>query len=100
MAYGLIYEFPASVGKAEYDAVNAKLGIDGGDPDGDWPAGLVAHAAGTADDGTFWLSEVWESKARQEEFMSSRLGPALAAVGVAAPTRVVGLDLVNHQELG
>ena len=25
---------------------------------------------------------------------------ALAAVGVPAPTRVVGLDLVNHQELG
>jgi hypothetical protein len=37
MAYGLIYEFPSTVGKREYDAVNEKLGIDPGDPKSAWP---------------------------------------------------------------
>jgi hypothetical protein len=45
----------------------------------------------------FWLYEVWESKAKQEAFMSSRLGRALGEVGVPAPTQVVELDLINHQ---
>jgi hypothetical protein len=100
MAYGLIYEFPSSVGEAEYEAVNAKLGIDSSDANSAWPEGLITHASGPAPDGAFWLFEVWESKARQEAFMSTRLGAALAAVGVPAPTQVVELDLVNHQELG
>ena len=100
MEYGLIYEFPASVGRDEYEAVNAKLGIDGADPKSPWPAGLISHASGKAGDGGFWLFEVWESKAHQENFAGSRLGAALAAVGVPAPTRVVELELINHQELG
>jgi len=100
MAYGLIYEFPSSVGTREYDAVNEKLGIESTDPKSAWPDGLLTHASGKASDGVFWLCEVWESKAKQEAFMSSRLGPALGAVGVPAPTQVVELDLVNHQVLG
>ncbi len=100
MAYGLIYEFPSNVGAREYNAVNEKLGIDGSDPKSAWPEGLLTHASGTTSDGAFWLYEVWESKAKQEAFMSSRLGPALGAVGVAAPTQLIELDLINHQVFG
>jgi hypothetical protein len=99
MAYGLIYEFPSSVGEQEYHAVNEKLGIDSGDPTSAWPDGLRTHASGRTSEGVFWLYEVWDSKAEQEAFMSSRLGPALGAVGVPAPTQVVELDLINHQVL-
>lgn len=99
MAYGLIYEFPNSVGAREYDAVNEQLGIDGSDPKSAWPEGILTHTSGTTSEGVFWLYEVWESKAKQEAFMTSRLGPALGAVGVPAPTQVVELDLINHQVL-
>ena len=97
MAYGLIYEFPSSVGVREYDAVNEKLGIDSADPTSAWPVGLVTHASGKTSEGVFWLYEVWTSKTEQEAFMNRRLGPALAAVGAPAPTQVVELDLINHQ---
>src|SRR5712691_3479399 len=55
------------------------LGIDMHTGQGDWPAGLLSHAAGTADDGTFVVAEVWSSRADQDAFMASRLGTALAA---------------------
>jgi hypothetical protein len=99
MAYGLIYEFPSSVGAREYHAVNEKLGIDSGDPASAWPEGLRTHASGETSEGAFWLFEVWESKAQQEAFVNSRLALALSAVGVPAPTRLVELDLINHQVL-
>ena len=96
MAYGLIYKFPTSVGQKEYEAVNAKLEITADDPTSPWPEGLITHAAGKTSSGEFWLYETWESKAKQEAFMSGRLGPALAAVGVPAPEQLVELDLINE----
>jgi hypothetical protein len=98
MAYGIIYEFTSDVGRSEYDAVNGELGIDGADRDSDWPTGLVSHAAGSTPEGAFFVYEVWESKSAQEAFMTSRLGGALAGVGIPAPVRISEIDLVNHQE--
>jgi hypothetical protein len=95
MAYGLIYKFPSSVGRREYEAVNAKLEIEAADPKSPWPDGLITHAAGTTSAGEFWLYETWESKAKQEAFMNSRLGAALAANGVATPDQLIELDLIN-----
>ena len=100
MAYGLIYEFPSSVGAQEYHAVNEKLGIDSDDPKSEWPEGLLTHTSGKTSDGVFWLYEVWESKAKQDAFMNSRLGPALGALGVPAPIQVIELELINHQVFG
>ena len=94
MAYGIVLEF-TGVGKQQYDAVNDKLGIDMAKGTGDWPAGLTSHAGGTTPGGLF-VMEVWESKAQQEAFMGSRLGPALGAVGVPAPVRVTELDIVGY----
>lgn len=78
MADGVVLQF-AGVSEAEYDAVNAKLGIDPRTGEGDWPAGLLHHTAG-ASDGGWVVTEIWESRQAQGEFMSSRLGPALAGM--------------------
>jgi hypothetical protein len=94
MSYGIVLEFGKDVTKAQYDAVNEKLGIDPTAGTGDWPQGLRSHAGGTTPDG-FIVFEVWDSKAEQEAFMGSRLGAALGAVGVSAPVRVVDVDLAG-----
>ncbi len=99
MAEALILEFTA-VGEAEYTAVNKQLGIDMHTGQGDWPAGLLSHAAGHADDGTFVVAEVWASRADQEAFMASRLGAALAAGGVTSPPKVRWVPLLAYHQPG
>jgi hypothetical protein len=95
----LILQF-TGVTEAEYEAVNKQLGIDMHTGEGDWPAGLLSHAAGTADDGAFVVSEVWSSRADQDAFMTSRLGAALAAGGVTAPPRILWVPLVAYHQPG
>jgi hypothetical protein len=98
MAAGLILEFD-NVGRGEYDAVNAALGIDGETGAGDWPRGLLYHAGG-AKTGGFVVFEVWESRDAQAEFMNGRLGRALREGGVTGPpARVEWLDLAAHRTL-
>ena len=99
MPEALILEF-TGVNEAEYAAVNKHLGIDMQTGQGDWPAGLLSHAAGTAEDGTFIVAEVWSSRADQDAFMSSRLGAALEAGGVTAPPRVRWVPLLAYHQPG
>ena len=94
MAYGIVLEFGRDVTKAQYDAVNEKLGIDVAKGTGEWPAGIRSHAGGTTPEG-FCVFEVWDSKAEQEAWMAGRLGAALGAVGVSAPTRVTELEITG-----
>ena len=70
-----------------YHRVDARLGINPADGTGDWPAGLITHAA-AIDGESFVVAEMWESRAAQEEFMNSRLAPALAAENVPPPDRM------------
>ena len=94
MSYGIVLTFEG-VTEDQYWAVNDKLGISR-DGTGDWPAGLVSHAGGST--ATGWVvTEVWNSKADQEAFMGSRLGAALGAVGLPAPSQIIESDLVNYQ---
>ena len=58
-----------------YDAVNAKVFGAGGPPDG-----LLVHTAGTTDDGTFQVVDVWESREAYERFGDERLRPAIREV--------------------
>jgi len=51
MPEALVYEFQG-VTSADYAAVSRHLGIDPETGEGDWPPGMLSHAAGTADDGT------------------------------------------------
>ena len=77
----LILEFEG-FGEETYDQVNADLGIDSQTGEGDWPAGLVTHTAGPTEGGGWIVIEVWESQEDQDDFMKSRLGPALGRAGV------------------
>jgi len=96
MAVGLILEF-SGVSKAEYDAVDKALGLDMYAKRGDFPEGLIAHAAGISDRGTFIVSEVWTSQAAQERFMQSRLGAALREGGVTSQPTITWIELLIHQ---
>jgi hypothetical protein len=99
MAEALILEFDG-VGREQYDAVNAKLGIDQQTGQGDWPPGLIYHAGG-AKAGGWVVFEVWESQEAQGRFMNDRLGRALQEGGItAAPTRVEWLELAAANSLG
>ena len=94
MSYGIVLVFEG-VGTDQYWAVNEKLGINR-DGTGDWPAGIVSHAGGPT--ATGWVvTEIWNSKADQEAFMGSRLGAALAEVGLPAPSQIIESELVNYQ---
>ena len=92
MASFLMLRFPG-LGVEDYHAVNERLGIDVATGKGDWPAGLLSHAAGIADGGDAVVTEVWESREAQAGFMEGRLGAALAGAGVPAPSSVEWIDL-------
>lgn len=85
MAELLILEFEGLT-EEHYNAVNADLGVDSETGDGDWPAGLHTHTAGSSD-GSWIVVEVWETQEDQEDFMNSRLGPALHKAGVTKPPK-------------
>ncbi len=87
MPEAVSYEF-TGVSDADYAEVSRHLNIDPETETGDWPPGLLSHAAGTADDGAFIVAEVWSSRADEAAFMESRLGPALAAEGVTEVPRI------------
>jgi len=94
MPHALVYEFEG-VTDAHYAAVSRHLGIDPETGAGDWPPGMVSHAAGTADDGTFIVSEVWSSREDQAAWQQ-KLAPALAANGVTIVPRVRWVPLIGY----
>jgi hypothetical protein len=94
MPLALVYEFQGVTG-AHYAAVSRHLGIDPETGQGPWPAGLISHAAGSADDGTFIVSEVWSYREDQAAW-EQKLAPALAANGVTAVPRVRWVPLIAH----
>ncbi len=76
MAIGQILKFSgASIDK--YDAVRTELGWDG---EKGKPEGILAHAAGSTDDG-FCVIEWWDSEAAWDTFFADRLRPAFEKVG-------------------
>jgi hypothetical protein len=95
MPEAVILEF-SGVGTEEYGAVNAVLGIDYKTGEGDWPDGLLSHTGATTDSGGLLVFEVWDTKASQEAFMASRLGPALGQNNMPAPARLEWLSVEGH----
>jgi hypothetical protein len=96
MPDALILEF-RNASPGIYDDVNKLLGIDPEAGTGEWPDGILHHSAGEHEDGnglTVW--EIWESRAAQEEFMTSRLGPALGQAGAPEPIRVEWMSVRGH----
>ncbi len=84
--------------KEMYRKVNDALGIDMDTGAGDWPKGLLVHSAGRTDKG-WMVTEVWDSRQDQDNFMTSRLGAALQKAGAdKPPTRADWTPLeVHHQ---
>lgn len=99
MSEALILEF-AGLNDADYAAVNGNLGIDMETGKGDWPSGMLSHAAGRSDDGNFVVTEVWASRADQAAFLESRLAPALGAAGVTVVPTMRWVPLVAFHVSG
>lgn len=99
MAELLILDFDG-VDEADYLNVNKELGLDASTGAGDWPAGLITHVAGVSDTGHGYVVEVWESQEAQAEFVSSRLGPAMAGGGVSAVPQVTWARVMGHHNPG
>ena len=95
----LILEF-SGVTEADYASVNRHLGIDMHTGVGDWPPGLLSHAAGADDDGTLIVTEVWNSRENQAAFLDGRLGAALAAGGVTTMPKVRWVPLMAYHTPG
>jgi hypothetical protein len=45
------------------------------------PDGLIVHTAGQADTG-WYVYDLWESQEKFQQFVDSKLGPALAELGI------------------
>jgi hypothetical protein len=99
MAELLIFEFSARDALDLYRKVNELLGIDPDTSTGNWPAEMLSHQAGHEGDSLF-VVESWESRTAQEEFMRSRLGPALEKANVPQPARVTWLQQVGEYRRG
>ena len=82
----LILEFEG-FGAEAYDQVTGHLGVNMDTGEGDWPAGLHTHLAGPTEGGGWIVVEVWESQEDQDDFMKTRLGPALHHAGVTGPPK-------------
>jgi len=78
-----------------YPKVNQVLGLDPATGSGDWPKGLLSHVGGGGD-GTVVVVEAWESRADQESWMTSKLGPALGQVGVPQPRRMEWFGMLGN----
>lgn len=63
----------------QYEAINAKMNVEAEPPEG-----LVFHAAGPIKSG-WGILDFWESREQFDSFQQSRLGPAVAELGDAAP---------------
>jgi len=93
MAEVVVIEFAAPNAVEIYNKANEELGWDGVPDSSVWPAGMLSHVSGEQGDKLI-VVEVWESQAAQAEFMSSQLGPALAATGAPQPARIEWVDSV------
>jgi hypothetical protein len=78
MAVGLRVKFVDGT-QEQYDAVNAEMGVEENPP-----AGLIFHAAGPIEGG-WGVIDFWESRGQFDEFLASRIGPAIEALGDRAP---------------
>ncbi len=88
MAMGQTLQFSgASIDK--YDEVQDALGWHGGTG---VPEGLLAHAAGTTENG-FCVVEWWKAESDWDKFFSERLMPAFEKVGGIPQPQVTRFDV-------
>jgi hypothetical protein len=95
MAVGLVLQF-AKARRAHYDTVNRLLGIDMKRGTGKWPPGLLSHAAGTTDNGDLVITEVWESRRVQGQFMADRLADAIQKAGAEIVPQMTWMEIISY----
>ena len=101
MAVGLVMQFRGGgVGPDQYEAVMNQLGLPLGDVGGDWPEGIISHAAGSTQDGTWIVVDVWQSQEHFDRFLASRLGPAFQAAGGLPQPEVTPFQIHNTYRHG
>ena len=86
MAEVVVIEFSQPNAVEVYHRVNKELGWDGEPDSASWPAGMLSHVSGEKGDKLI-VVEVWETQEDQDDFMKSRLGPALHKAGVTKPPK-------------
>jgi hypothetical protein len=90
MAIGTITRFSENMGPEQYDAVQAKIDIEGEPVEG-----LIFHSAGELE-GRFQVFNVWESREHFERFTAERLRPAMvAAMGEEKVAALPEADIVE-----
>jgi hypothetical protein len=99
MAASIMFRAPGKTRDA-YDKVNQVLGLDPATGGGDWPEGLLSHAAGEAD-GALYVFEVWESRDAQQRWMNGQLGRAFQESGaILEPPEITWVDLFSYYRPG
>jgi hypothetical protein len=88
MAIGQILQF-SGANITKYDAVRHELGWDG---EQGKPQGILAHAAGSTENG-FCVIEWWNSEGDWDRFFSERLRPAFEKVGDIPPPQVTRFEV-------
>lgn len=95
-----VLEFDGEGSLESYHQISKNIGVDHEAKTG-YPAGMISHVAAANQDGShIVISEIWETQAAQEAFMTDRLGPALAAEeDGGAPARAEWFALVTQSAL-
>src|SRR4051812_20742054 len=75
MAVVYIQKQPDGFTTDMYDAVNVRM-----DAQAEPPEGLICHTLGQADDGSWRIIDVWESREAADRFRDDRLLPAIRAI--------------------
>jgi hypothetical protein len=65
------------------------------DPDGNPPNGLIFHASGPIEGG-WGVIDFWESREQFDRFAEERIGPAVAAGGVATQPDIKEFPVHEH----
>lgn len=94
MAIGLVMQFPG-LDARRYEAVMRDLGLTA--TGGDWPDGIISHAAGATADG-WCVVDVWESQAQFDRFLENRLKPAFERTGglIEPQVTAIGIHLLHE----
>lgn len=77
MAVGLVMTFKG-LDARRYEAIMREMGLTA--TGGDWPEGIISHAAGATQDG-WCVVDVWDSQEQFDRFLNGRLRPAFEATG-------------------
>jgi len=96
MAIGLVMRFEG-VNARRYDAVMDQLGLTA--TGGDWPEGIISHAAGATRDG-WCVVDVWESQEQFDTFLHTRLEPAFERAGGLPEPEVIPFEVHLLHEHG